>query len=267
MKTPLFLMLLFVGFQAIAQVKADSSTLEEVPEQEMVDTVTYYEEEYEYDSVYIYNQAQYTQKPGELSVTKDEQQKNYSSKKFSKTEWKRIVGGTNYAEESQEVTPPNIRPPVWDPFIIKVIGYVLIFALITVVIVLFARQALKSSGNKKRKQQGVLFLDETQPEDVEDIDLEKLLQGALAQNNLRLAVRLYYIKLLKHLNREGYIRREKNKTNRDYAGELSTFGFSREFRQLMVAYEYVWYGERTPSPEEFNVLESNFKNLFKAQRA
>lgn len=262
MKTLTLIILLFPALSCFGQTQEDSLSTEEVFESIAGDTAYLTTQ-----SDTAYSGAQYTQRPEQLSATQEELQKKYTSRKFSKTEWKRIVGETNYAEEAEKAVNPMPNVP-WNPFILKVIGYIIIFGLITFLIILFVKQALKDSDKKIRKEkEAALFSDQTTPEALEEIDLEKLLQEALAQNNLRLAVRLYYIKLLKHLNREGYIRWEKNKTNREYAEELGRAGFSREFRRLMIAYEYVWYGNRTPSVDEFNTIESNFKTLYKAQRA
>lgn len=262
MRTSILLILLLIGFRAFGQAEVDTTNLDYIMEH-LEDTVVYYEDS-------TYSHIEYTQKPRDLSVTQQELQKKYQARKFSKTEWKRIVGNTNYEEdpEKERARSANRLPSMQiDPFILKVLPYILIFGLIGFLIYLFIKQALYASGNKTTQQQAALYSDQTTPEDLENIDLEKLLREALAQKNLRLAVRLYYIKLLKHLDREGYIRWEKNKTNRDYADELGVASINREFRKLMNAYEYVWYGERTPSAEEFSALESNFKDLYKTQRA
>jgi hypothetical protein len=262
MKIFILFILFLLAFPTFGQLQTDSTSVEEVFESVIEDTTYLYSDQS--DSAYA--NVQYTQTPRELSVTQDERLKEYTSKKFSKTEWRRIVGNTKYTEEAEKQVR-KMPTLAWDPYMLKVIAYVIIFGLITFLIVLFIKQALKDSDVKIRKKEAALFSDQTAPEALEEMNLEKLLQEALAQKNLRLAVRLYYIKLLKHLNQEGYIRWEKNKTNRDYAEELAVFGFSRDFRKLMNAYEYVWYGDRTPSADEFSAIESNFKTLYKAQRA
>lgn len=219
------------------------------------------------DSAYV--NIQYTQTPRDLTVTRQESDKKYRKEAFDKDEWKKIVGNTSYDEKSQKEQPrkkgamPNFAI---DPLAVKIVGYTVIFGLLGYLIYLFIKQAIKDPN---RKVPGIahLFTDQTNPEHVADLDLDSLLQDALTQNNLRLAVRLYYIKLLKHLNNEGFIRWEKNKTNRDYANELISMGFANQFKKLMVAYEYVWYGERTPSTEEFRLLEGTFKKLYETQRS
>lgn len=270
MKTPALCMLLLFSLPAFSQGEADTTNLEDMLGQ-LSDSIAYYQDSaYTYEDS-LYSHVVYTQKPGDLAVTKQELEKKYQPRKFSKTEWRRITGNTNYQEDvEKEKKPPVLKqfPNMQvNPFVFKVLPYLFIFGLICFLIYLFIKQALNASGTKTRQQQAALYSDQTTPEDLGNIDLDKLIRDALAQKNLRLAVRLYYIKLLKHLDQEGYIRWEKNKTNRDYADELGVAGISREFRKLMNAYEYVWYGERTPSPEEFTALESNFRDLYKTSRA
>ncbi len=215
----------------------------------------------------VYANAQYTQAPRDLTVTRQESEKTYRKESFDKDEWKKVVGETAYEEKTQapkkKTSLPNFS---LDPLVLKVIGYTVILGLLGYLIYLFIKQAIRDP-NRKVQQISQFFTDQTNPEHVADLDLENLLREALAQNNLRLAVRLYYIKLLKHLNHEGFIRWEKNKTNRDYANELVSVGFSGQFKKLMIAYEYVWYGERTPSTEEFKTLEVTFKKLYETQQS
>lgn len=258
------LILLSSGFQVTGQTYADSVSLETLLDSLTVDTASYYDDQEE-DSVYI--SSQYTKKPGQLPVTQQETNRQYRKQGFDKEAWKKIVGDKRYDEKTTKQTKKASMPQMSiDPMIIKVIGYTAIFGLLAFLIYLFIKQALNDPSRKSISTNSALFSDQTAPHDVADLDLEALLREALAQNNLRIAVRLYYIKLLKHLNNEGFIRWEKDKTNRDYANELASNGFSNEFKKIMTAYEYVWYGERTPSPQEFTVLESNFKTLYQTHR-
>lgn len=266
------LILILLGFRATGQTY-DSLTLKQaldsalMPDSAAVDTVVFSMEYDSSDSAYA--NVQYTQTPHDLTITRQESEKTYRRESFDKEQWKKIIGNTSYsekAEEKKEQRKTSLPNFTIDPLVLKVIGYIVILGLLGYLIYLFIKQAL-IDPNRNLQRGASLYTDLTDPEHVADLDLEKLLQEALAENNLRLAVRLYYIKLLKHLNREGFIHWEKNKTNRDYANELASNGFGGQFKKIMTAYEYVWYGERTPSVEEFAVLESNFKTLYQTQRS
>lgn len=222
----------------------------------------YYEDEYS-----AYAASTYTQNPGDLTPSKREREQSYSSKKFSKTDWKRIVGETNYTEdpveEPKEKKADAHRGSVaWNPAILKIVGYVLILLLILAVIFFLLKAALQDDYvGKKSIQADTLLYDNKHIDEISESDIDRLLREALERNDFRAAIRLYYIRLLKHLNSTGHINWKKDKTNRDYALELSAFPFTREFRKLMIAYEIIWYGERTPSAEEFRKLQGNFNEL------
>jgi Domain of unknown function (DUF4129) len=261
MKISPLLFLALLSFAAVGQSSVDSVSLEEALNSVLVDSAAVDERDSTYANV------QYTQAHQDLTVTKQEFEKKYEKESFNKNDWKKIVGDASYSEEAEQEKRNAALPNMAiNPFVLQVLGYTVIFGLLAYLIYLFIRQAIKDP-NRKITPGSPLFIDQTDPEHVADLDLENLLREALSQNNLRLAVRLYYIKLLKHLTREGFIRWEKNKTNRDYANELVSNGFSGQFQKIMVAYEYVWYGERTPSPEEFRQLESNFMALYQTQRS
>jgi hypothetical protein len=100
-------------------------------------------------------------------------------------------------------------------------------------------------------------------ENIEEIDIELLLQQARRDGNYRLAVRLYYLGLLKKLNEMGKIVWKKDKTNRDYLTEL----FQREYhfdeiKELTLSYEKVWYGEHGLTPDSFQTITSGFESVY-----
>ena len=89
-------------------------------------------------------------------------------------------------------------------------------------------------------------------ENIEELEIDRLLREARESGNYRLVIRIQYLALLKALNSNGLIKWERDKTNREYAMELfSKEALYHEFRTLTLAYETVWYGEH-----EIDVLGS-----------
>lgn len=250
--------MVFLCFATLAFGQAENSTVFE-------DSVVNYEAYYENDSAF--SSSTYTQNPGDLAATKDNRNQSYTERKFSKTEWKRIVGETNYTEDptkEPEAKENTYRPRsvAWNPALLKIIGYAVIILLIGAVIYYLLKNAMQHEGTAQKTITGNSILYTNQHiDEINDDDIERLLREALERSDFRAAVRLYYIRLLKHLHSGGYIAWKKDKTNRDYAAELSAFPFTREFRKLMLAYEIIWYGDRTPSAEEFRTLQGNFNDL------
>jgi Domain of unknown function (DUF4129) len=85
---------------------------------------------------------------------------------------------------------------------------------------------------------------DTETEDLNTLDIDKLLTQAEGENNYRLAVRLGYLQVLRQLSDKGLIRWQPDKTNHDYLYELPAGPLPEAFRELTRQFEYVWYGEQ-----------------------
>jgi hypothetical protein len=86
---------------------------------------------------------------------------------------------------------------------------------------------------------------ETLSENIHELDFPAQLRAAEEAGNLRLAVRLGYLALLKQLSDRALIAWQPDKTNQAYLRELASqrpalrLAFAERTRQ----FEYVWYGE------------------------
>lgn len=98
-------------------------------------------------------------------------------------------------------------------------------------------------------------------EDIQTVDIQTPLQDAIADQNWRLAVRLCYLDLLKHLNQEGAITWRKAKTNHDYLNELTGDPKRSHFKHFLNGYELVWYGERTLDEDQYHSFEKIYQTL------
>lgn len=98
-------------------------------------------------------------------------------------------------------------------------------------------------------------------EDLEDLDLESLLKKALQENNFRLAIRFYYLLILKELTNKQVINYHKDKTNSEYASEIKDSDLQQKFSYLSYIYAYVWYGEFTLSQEDFKAVEHKYQSF------
>jgi Domain of unknown function (DUF4129) len=85
---------------------------------------------------------------------------------------------------------------------------------------------------------------ETEAENIHEVNFADRLAEAEASGNLRLAVRLGYLELLKTLTDNALIDWKPDKTNHAYLRELPEAGPLRPaFREILRQFEYVWYGE------------------------
>lgn len=98
----------------------------------------------------------------------------------------------------------------------------------------------------------------TLDEDIHAINFADRIDEAVAGRNYRLAVRLLYLQTLKRLTDTGLIRWQPNKTNRQYAYELTGNPARLGFEQLTTHFEYVWYGDFPVDETRFNSIRQAF---------
>ncbi len=96
---------------------------------------------------------------------------------------------------------------------------------------------------------------------IHETDLERFLREAMAAANWTLAVRIYFLQIIKHLSEQGAIEWSKEKTNRDYIREMRKHRMHNEFRDVVRHYERSWYGNLTLSAEEYARLEPELKRM------
>lgn len=96
---------------------------------------------------------------------------------------------------------------------------------------------------------------------IRDKDLPSLIQKAISGKNYQLAVRYYYLLLLKNLSEKDLISWQQEKTNEDYIKELSSTKLNNDFEQLTYLYDYVWYGEFLIDEVAFVQAETDFKKV------
>lgn len=133
------------------------------------------------------------------------------------------------------------------PFLL---GAFVIFVILKSVLgldTLFWKSSKKTSVTAKK-----LIYEE---EDINELNITKLLQQAIDNKEYRLAIRYYYLATLKELTNKKLIDYHKDKTNSEYLFEIENVQTRNEFSYLSYVYSYVWYGE-------FPVDENSF---FKAQ--
>jgi hypothetical protein len=201
--------------------------------------------------------------PAQLPITKNNNAVSHKRHDFDKLKWKEIVGETtfNQEKEKEKKENPASRASVWSGALLKAIAYGSIFIIIIVVFYFLIRNAFKEEVRNKKNKNGESLLFDNHIDEVVELDLEALLRQALAAGDFKSAVRLYYIRLLKHLHDAKFITWKKDKTNRDYSYELSKTTFIQRFQKITLAYEVIWYGEHTPTAEDFEILQQNFIEL------
>jgi len=209
---------------------------------------------------------------------------------FDQKIWKEVVGATDYSE--------NVRPPrkqrkeekadgtssgrrvkesdedeeedddeafsipglPIDSLMLNIIVYAIVAALIVCILFIVIR-SIRLGGDRKvgvppSADQAVAV------ENIQELEIDAMLRNALAAGNYRLAIRIYFLGLLKKLDSGGHIRWKKDKTNRDYLSELYLAKhYFEEVQRLTLDYEQVWYGEHDLTLQHYQDVITSFQAM------
>ena len=189
-------------------------------------------------------------------------------------EWQQLTNDKafNYATEKEVVKP--VEPPhdSWMIHLLRAIANFFDAArwliwLLIIGIAIYVVYRIFADGGSFMFRKNKKMMNEGSPagndeENIASTNWETLLQQALANNDLRMAVRYRYMWLLQLLQRQELIQYRTDKTNYEYYTELSG-NYKQPFKQLSRQYEYVWYGHFTLPAPAYQQYSDLFNNLRK----
>jgi hypothetical protein len=142
---------------------------------------------------------------------------------------------------------------------ITVFEYLLMAAAIVLVIVLLLKNNVRALFYGKSAP---IVIDFTElKEDIHQINFDDLITETLARKDFRKAVRLHFLKLLKQLSDKEMIAWQLDKTNIDYSMELSKSQYHSRFTEIVLLYEYAWYGDFQVNETSYNAMVLKFKDF------
>lgn len=195
------------------------------------------------------------------------------SQKVNKNSWEKAKEGIDYSDdaiEKKKKSTSNFAPnPIW-AVIFEFLKWFFIIGAIVLLAYLILRFIGEGNifGNRKRRiaDPSVEIDLEHIEENLETAELDPLIKQAIANKNFALAIRLYYLAILKELHLKGDIAWQKDKTNRTYVGEMRQHRLFEPFRTLTTVFERVWYGSQNIDERSFSVLEPDFSSMLKSLR-
>jgi Domain of unknown function (DUF4129) len=118
-----------------------------------------------------------------------------------------------------------------------------------------------TEGALKRNPKAIAADTPTAGEEVitAESDFDRLVREALQQRNYRLAVRYHYLHTLHILAEKKYIELANDKTNNDYIREVKDYSKQKDFSDLTLNYDYVWYGEFEIDEQVYQKLKTAFQ--------
>jgi len=186
-------------------------------------------------------------------------------------DWEEAVGGLDYSKDQPKPPKERKKPASSEPStaydwtgwtqglgtFLQILAILLALGMIAYGIYWMMQAPRNRSISKDGTEITLANLDAY----IHETDLERFLREALAASNWTLALRLYFLQVIKQLSVKEAIVWSKEKTNRDYLREMRTHPLHTEFRDATQQYEQVWYGNQPLSAEAFTRLEPEFKRL------
>lgn len=198
--------------------------------------------------------------PEELATSAEYQSEELKMTEFDEKEWKAIVKDVTFDEERPKKEGDKASAP-WTGKILKIVSFVVIAALL-IVVLYYVTRIISFDARIERTRFDPADI-EAPVENIAELNIAQMLDQAKRDGNYKLAVRLYYLGLLKQLNEKGAIVWKKDKTNRDYLTELFSANiFFNEVSMLTLSYEAVWYGDHDLSSETFRSLATRFEHIY-----
>ena len=100
-------------------------------------------------------------------------------------------------------------------------------------------------------------------EDLNKLNIDKLLDDSIKNKEFRKAVRYLFLKTLKILIATELINKRIDKTNNEFVLELKNSKYIKEFKELVSFYEYGWYGNFNISQEQFLMIREKYDLFLK----
>ncbi len=175
--------------------------------------------------------------------------------------------------EPIEFDPPDMDAPDVDlpdmqaPTFSASIGKIVLIVLLAIALLIIAYFIIKNYRPRNRKVSSGLSREEWNPETVTKTELELRLEQAMAENNYRECVRIYFTFILKEMIRLRFIRWKKELTNFDYLLQAHASPNYNEFQESVRIYDLVWYGEYDISKEDYLSLERHLDRHYKLLNA
>ena len=193
----------------------------------------------------------------------------YSARKFN-YEGKQIVNknsstptdgeNSKYGDENPNIKEDNNKVDTDFNF-----NFSWLFIAILILAIIYLAFIILSEGSSglfsSRKNIKIDDFNEITAENIEHIDVLSLINKAENNDDYRLAIRYYYLLVLKTLSIKKFINFEDDKTNAEYLNEIGTKDFSENFAYTSYLYNYIWYGEFSVNTEQYTKAKDNFIKL------
>ena len=187
---------------------------------------------------------------------------------FDQKKWEALKEGIDYAGKKKDKNKPEEKEaPAPEPKPMTGLAPAFKYSSIAVAIGILVYLFVKLSGGKdlfgpkNSKLRPAVSAAEIEKieENLHEAELADPIRRAIAAADYPLAVRLYYLAMLKELAARNHIRWKREKTNGAYLRELAGSPLFGTVQEVTLAFERVWYGKVDLSTTDFEQLEIKLK--------
>ena len=193
-----------------------------------------------------------------------------ATRKASDAEWQAAKNGIDYSGLKKEKPKKSEAPTLPQlPDFLAGLGQFGQISLICLIIALVAGlfyvligQGLFLKNTAITPQKADFELADIE-NNLHETDLDRYLRTAITNNDYRLAVRLYYLNILKQYSLHELIVWKKDKTNGEYLTEIRRRNDPTypDFRTATLLFERVWYGDKVINERGYAEIQRVFQRL------
>ena len=219
------------------------------------------------NSQYVFSVSTF-QEPEQIRKFDEDFKDRYSSRKYN-YEGREVVNqtpsGSGKYEDFKNGKPVQKEQNNSDGFSINLGPFAWLFYLALAIAVIYLVYILLNEGGaglfSTKQNRKLNDYEDITAENIENADINTLIKNAENNADFRLAIRYYYLLVLKTLSLKDYIKFEDDKTNAEYLNEINDKPFSKKFAYSSYLYNYIWYGEFPLNTDEYNKAKDNFITL------
>lgn len=195
--------------------------------------------------------------------------------RISQSSWKKATKSLGYSENYKDLKPkkkkerrskqrkksevslPGIPIPVF-----KILSYIFLIAIVAMLLYFILKNIIIGE-NPSLKKTDLKSKFHNLDDNIHDVDLDQLLKKVLKEKEFNMAVRIYYLKVIKLLSNKSLIKWRREKTNRVYILEMSKNRWGKHFQYLSQLYNQVWFGMYTVTEAQYILIEKEFDKMIK----
>jgi hypothetical protein len=150
--------------------------------------------------------------------------------------------------------------------IVEILLKTIAVLIVVFVIYLIVKSILNKEGQwifGKNSDKKLIYYDAIE-KNIKNVDFEKLIQSTIKSGEKRLAIRYYYLWLLKKMSVKEIIVWDIEKTNSDYLYEIKNPKLKDDFAYTSYLYNNIWYGEFDLDDVTFDKAKTTFDKTIKS---